>query len=315
MNVQECLAQLREFSYEPETPEVWKRLVELFELWPDDDGFKVALAYAENFLERWRDQTRVAPSSWTRLILQKKRPHRAWPLVRVVSLSGKELSIRKFMSDKTMFFLARSQCMRRITHVDLSHNQFAPRSLCAFLSSPHTTQIRSLSLMNNHLGCDAVNALSQVWQKPGLVALNLANNHLVKHAMVALSKIQGLSSVERLILTNQYPAKGYFYRRNYEDIAALIRSRHLQSVTHLDLASNSLSTEGAEVVASGFGLEAVESLDLSRNHVGIDGVYHLVGSPHLQQIRHWILRDYSLSDVHRRALRRMFASLEASLVV
>jgi uncharacterized protein (TIGR02996 family) len=87
-----------------------------------------------------------------------------------------------------------------------------------------------------------------------------------------------------------------------ERLEPLASSPYLEKASYLDLSSNSLRDQGAQVLARSPSLYHVRGLNLSSSGIGDSGVRALASSPHLQNLRELYLCDNRISDAGVRAL-------------
>jgi uncharacterized protein (TIGR02996 family) len=72
---------------------------------------------------------------------------------------------------------------------------------------------------------------------------------------------------------------------NDQDLRELLRSPHLGSLQVLDLGRNSISMEGALMIAR-TALPSVDTIDLQLNPIDLAGIEEINRSPHLPALRH-----------------------------
>lgn len=303
MRVQQQLEQMRELLYQAPQAERWWALLELFEGWPHEEGFSVALDYADTHLSAWPDGLRVAPRTWVERLLEGKRPHRAWPLVRSVSLA------RHGLGPEDAWCLARQRSMACVTQLDLSGNHLRTEGARYLARSPHLGALRLLLLQGNDMDAEGLVWLSQSQSSFALTLLELGSNDINDEGLRALCGSALLDSLEQLSLSVSWR----YQRRHWSPITlegwrALLR-RGAPRLRRLDLSGHRIGAQGVVELAHSGALPKLEELDLSYvRDLDSQSLFALLAAEGLPHLRKLTLRGGARLDPNSVASMRRLLS-------
>jgi uncharacterized protein (TIGR02996 family) len=145
-------------------------------------------------------------------------------------------------------------------------------------------------------------ALAHNVDMAGLFALNsltclrslLVYHGVEEYPLEILAHNRSLQALERLRLHPANGADGSIFLPG-EQVAALVRSRHLPALKHLHIHGSDLGDAGCEdIVASGI-LRRLETLDLRFGCISDDGARTLAACPDIRRLTHLSLADNELS--------------------
>ena len=193
--------------------------------------------------------------------------------------------------------------LARLARVILDGSGLKDKELAAFAQSPHTANLRGLSLGgDNPFPRSALPALLAA--RPNLADLSLlGNTHVKDPHMKALADAKGLANLTHLNLDRTgVTAVG---------IASLVGSKHAWNLRVLRLAplydfdeehGETFGTAGnradglatAQAVAASTGLTNLEELDLADRKLGNNGLAELAEARGLPNLRRLILADNSI---------------------
>jgi hypothetical protein len=268
---------MRELLYQPPQRERWLELLEMFEGWPHEDGFSVALEYANNHLSSWPDATRVAPRAWVERLLEGKRPHRAWPLVRHISMRSCGLG------PEDAFCLARHSAMSCVTHLELSYNHLQSEGARYLARSPHLGSLRLLWLGSNKTGEGTLAQLCGSASGFALTSLNLSGGHFCDEDLEALLGSSLLDSLEHL---NLGASDSHHRERPAPALWRRLCARGAPRLRSLWLSGHSLGKEEVTALAQCSTIPALEELSLAYvRNLSSDAVFTLLGSEGLPRLR------------------------------
>ncbi len=297
MELQDQLTQMREILYRPASASAWHELLTLFERWPHHDGLQVALDYANTHLEGWPVSQRAAPRRWVERLLDKKRPHPAWSLVRSVVLS------RQGLGPEDAYCLACNRAMSQVEQLLLSYNQLGAEGLAYLAQSENLGKLRTLDVSSNGL----VGRLDVLVEGglPSLSALYLGDNSLRDQSLEVLVKASFWDQLTHLDLQGTRMSR---YHITVDGVSVLV-SRGAPSLRSLSLYGQALDTSAAQILGGRAcsAFPRLEVLNVSYNRLCDEGAYALLGAQPLPRLKHLLLRGCYVSEVDQRALRALFA--------
>ena len=181
------------------------------------------------------------------------------------------------------------------------------------LESPHLTHLRTLDLGYSDGGTDLAAALAGAPAMANLQTVNLSHNEIDTESARRLLRSTHLKSLRSLNLTGnfQFDPKALFGEPRLAQlsrlsvsgcglqvrgIADLAKSRHLKSLTHLELAYNEIGPQGVAALLAAPFLSRLIELNIGNNSLGNDGVRKLAKSPRVANLRVLVLEENQLGS-------------------
>jgi hypothetical protein len=303
MDVQGQLVQMRALLYQAPTAAAWSELLALFEGWSGRDGFDVALEYARGHLEGWPAHLRTAPRAWMDRLMEGKRAHPAWGLVRCLPLSSQRITA------EDVWALARAPAMAEISHLFLHYNDLRDEAAMSLGRSEHLGALRWLDLGVNRIGDEGLRALCKGRSLGPLTHLRLGSNPIGDEGVEALCRSALPETLEQLTLTgaSRVTARG----------VAALAARGAPRLRELSLSSARLGAEGLRALAGCEAMPSLEALDVSyTGPVEAALLYELVNPSGLPSLRKLTLRGCArVGEYERASLRDIFRSRHALAVL
>ncbi len=176
--------------------------------------------------------------------------------------------LRLVNADRWTADLAGLPLWRRLQSLSLNNNNFGSGNRMQLLDAD-MPELRSLSLRNNRLWPEAVQALAETRVAAQLTRLDLSGNPVGDDGVIVLASHASFTGLEELILrSDELPEQECI---SFAGALAIADSSTLTSLTTLNLESHSIQDGGLSAIAGRLIDEMLIELDVSYNHIGVDG--------------------------------------------
>ena len=211
-------------------------------------------------------------------------------------------SVRLVAADRRVEELARLPLWATVESLTLNNNNYGTgRRLETLLGAGGFPRLRSLSLRNNRLWPEAVQALAALPVTTQLTRLDLSGNPIADAGAAILAEGAAFENLAELLLRSDELDDDFCIHAAGAGSIAL--GRWLSDLRALNLAGHGVGNVGLFWLAARppFG-RALRHLDLSYN--GIDGeIVALTGATHLGELRRVSLAGSRITDADLAALR------------
>ena len=278
MNAAERTAALRALLFESPSPEVWTRILDLFETWDASEDLEVGIDYANAHLDTWDPELRVPPELWIHILLgaepknsikrkweRGQRAHPAMRLVRHLELRpqwsrwGRHRRQTVKVDAKAARHIAAARALSHITLLDLSHQRFADDGVYELAEGKHLHALVDLRLSSCDLGPQAIWDLAEGGGRllDGIEALDVSSNPIGNEGIRGLANCEGLVGLTSLNIAE--------CRFDEEACALIAESDNLVNLRHLGVSGNYYTTKTPrwlDIILSASFAPKLESLEL-----------------------------------------------------
>lgn len=207
-----------------------------------------------------------------------------------------------------------------LVELKLRRLDLAPERLGELVS--FSPKLEHIDLSEGNIGEAGIRTLGDARAPESLKRLTLQQDQLDRHAMTALANSRMMQQIEHLdlefnmlgvsalalLLQNTYPRLRHLNLSlnglRDRDIAPLVRSQGVRTLTHLDLSGNWIGAQGTRALAHASHLEGLVSLDLNSNDLGPLGAHELARTTTLRHLEKLSLGLNHLTPEGARALAR-----------
>jgi hypothetical protein len=268
MGQERLFGELRSLMQEAPSYEVWERVVEALDRWPEGTLEAEALPYVCDHLRRWPEaHDRAAPAAWAIAALDGGSSPR---LLACATLRLQFAQVR----DRQLGWLAACRHVRNLRYIDMSYvGQVQAEGMSALANSPNLGALASLEVSGS-LGDGAWEALALGRGLPALRHLYASSSGLGGEALLMLRRGKLFARLTTLSLSYNTLAEG----------VAHLDGVRWESIEQLELSGCALDDGGAEAL-SRLDAPRLEVLSLSQSSLTERGVLALLGAQRLPALR------------------------------
>lgn len=185
--------------------------------------------------------------------------------------------------------IAQSPHFEKVEHLNFNRNNIQPEGVTALAQSEHLHQLKDLYLYMTRFDEDAARAFAHSETLRQLEDIELSESGINASVMAQLaSHPDCLQNISRIKLDGNW-----FYDDGVEH---LTQNLHWPNLRTLVIWDNGIRPRGAEMLANWPSLRRTTLINLNRNHLGTDGINHLVHSPYLGALQELFLNNNYIYD-------------------